>query len=40
MVAITGQVRTTALGKDSFQEADITGITIPITKHNLPGEER
>lgn len=34
MVAITGQVRTTALGKDSFQEADITGITMPITKHN------
>lgn len=35
MVAITGQVRTTALGKDSFQEADITGITMPITKHNF-----
>ena len=34
MVAITGQVRTTALGKDAFQEADITGITMPITKHN------
>lgn len=34
MVAITGQVKTTALGKDSFQEADITGITMPITKHN------
>ncbi|MDO8682693.1 MAG: biosynthetic-type acetolactate synthase large subunit [Armatimonadota bacterium] len=34
MVALTGQVRTTALGKDSFQEADITGITMPITKHN------
>src|SRR5437870_6206077 len=34
MVAITGQVRTTAIGKDAFQEADITGITIPITKHN------
>lgn len=34
MVAVTGQVRTTALGKDSFQEADITGITMPITKHN------
>ena len=34
MLAITGQVRTTALGKDSFQEADITGITLPITKHN------
>ena len=34
MVAITGQVPTGALGKDSFQEADITGITMPITKHN------
>jgi acetolactate synthase-1/2/3 large subunit len=34
LVAITGQVRTTALGKDAFQEADITGITMPITKHN------
>jgi acetolactate synthase-1/2/3 large subunit len=35
MVAITGQVGTTLLGRDSFQEADITGITIPITKHNF-----
>ena len=35
MVALTGQVRTTALGKDSFQEADITGITMPVTKHNF-----
>ncbi|MDE2127662.1 MAG: biosynthetic-type acetolactate synthase large subunit [Armatimonadetes bacterium] len=34
IVAITGQVRTTAIGKDAFQEADITGITMPITKHN------
>ena len=34
MVAITGQVPTFAIGKDSFQEADITGITMPITKHN------
>jgi acetolactate synthase-1/2/3 large subunit len=34
MVAITGQVPTFLLGCDSFQEADITGITIPITKHN------
>ena len=34
MVAITGQVSTALLGKDSFQEVDITGITIPITKHN------
>ena len=35
IVAITGQVRTTVLGKDAFQEADITGITMPITKHNF-----
>jgi len=35
MVAITGQVPTFAIGKDSFQEADITGITMPITKHNF-----
>lgn len=34
MVAITGQVSTGLLGKDSFQEVDITGITMPITKHN------
>ncbi len=34
MVAITGQVVTSGIGKDSFQEADITGITMPITKHN------
>ncbi len=34
MVAITGQVATNLLGKDSFQEVDITGITMPITKHN------
>ena len=34
MVAITGQVTSGAIGKDSFQEADITGITMPITKHN------
>jgi len=35
MVAITGQAKTTALGKDAFQEADTTGITMPITKHNF-----
>lgn len=35
MVAITGQVATSLLGKDSFQEVDITGITMPITKHNF-----
>lgn len=34
MVCITGNVSTDLLGKDSFQEADITGITIPITKNN------
>jgi len=34
MVAITGNVPTTMIGKDSFQEINITGITIPITKHN------
>ncbi len=34
MVAITGQVPVSMLGKDSFQEVDITGITLPITKHN------
>lgn len=34
IVAITGQVPRNLLGKDSFQEVDITGITIPITKHN------
>ncbi len=34
VVAITGNVGTSLLGKDSFQEADITGITAPITKHN------
>ena len=34
MVAITGQVATSLLGRDSFQEADITGITMPISKHN------
>ncbi len=35
MVAITGQVPTGLLGKDSFQEVDITGITMPVTKHNF-----
>ncbi|QBI19036.1 acetolactate synthase large subunit [Egibacter rhizosphaerae] len=34
VVAITGQVPTGAVGGDAFQEADITGITMPITKHN------
>ncbi|MHB9090181.1 MAG: biosynthetic-type acetolactate synthase large subunit, partial [Chloroflexota bacterium] len=34
VVALTGQVPTSQIGKDSFQEIDITGITLPITKHN------
>ncbi|HNX64778.1 MAG TPA: biosynthetic-type acetolactate synthase large subunit [Oscillospiraceae bacterium] len=34
LVAITGNVATNLLGLDSFQEVDITGITMPITKHN------
>ena len=34
IVAITGQVPTPMIGNDSFQEADVTGITRPITKHN------
>jgi acetolactate synthase-1/2/3 large subunit len=34
IVAITGQVPTPMIGNDAFQEADITGITLPITKHN------
>jgi acetolactate synthase I/II/III large subunit len=33
-VAITGQVATSIIGNDAFQEADITGITRPVTKHN------
>ncbi|MHB0998304.1 MAG: biosynthetic-type acetolactate synthase large subunit [Armatimonadota bacterium] len=35
MVAITGQVATFKLGTDAFQEADITGVTMPIVKHNI-----
>ncbi|MGB8226610.1 MAG: biosynthetic-type acetolactate synthase large subunit [Sedimentisphaerales bacterium] len=35
IVAITGQVRTDLIGNDAFQEADTTGITRPITKHNV-----
>ena len=34
MVCITGQVATTAIGSDAFQEADVVGITRPVTKHN------
>ena len=35
IVAITGQVSTNLIGTDGFQEADISGITIPVTKHNF-----
>jgi|HubBroStandDraft_1064217.scaffolds.fasta_scaffold17598_3 acetolactate synthase-1/2/3 large subunit len=35
IVAITGQVPSSLIGTDGFQEADISGITIPITKHNF-----
>ncbi|MDD4568735.1 MAG: biosynthetic-type acetolactate synthase large subunit [Tepidanaerobacteraceae bacterium] len=35
MVAFTGQVSLDLLGKDSFQEVDITGVTLPITKHSF-----
>ena len=35
LVAISGQVRTDLIGNDAFQEADTTGITRPITKHNV-----
>jgi acetolactate synthase-1/2/3 large subunit len=34
LVCITGQVRTTLIGTDAFQECDITGITMPIVKHS------
>lgn len=35
MVAITGQVATTVIGTDAFQEADIMGATIPLVKHSM-----
>lgn len=35
VVALTGQVPTSLLGNDAFQESDITGITLPVTKHNF-----
>src|SRR4051812_29515117 len=35
MVAVTGQVGASAIGTDAFQEADIRGITMPVTKHNF-----
>jgi acetolactate synthase-1/2/3 large subunit len=34
IVCITGQVNTNAIGSDAFQETDVTGVTLPITKHN------
>src|SRR5581483_9529332 len=34
MVCITGQVSSKFIGSDAFQETDITGVTLPITKHN------
>ncbi len=34
MVAITGQVPTSLLGRDGFQEADVQGVSLPVTKHN------
>ena len=44
IVAITGQVASASIGTDAFQEADIRGITMPITKHNYlvtdPAESR
>jgi acetolactate synthase I/II/III large subunit len=42
ILAITGQVASTAIGSDAFQEADVTGITMPVTKHNelVPTAER
>jgi len=35
IVCITGQIQSHLLGKDAFQEIDVTGITLPITKHNF-----
>lgn len=34
IVCITGQVPTSAIGTDAFQETDVTGVTLPVTKHN------
>lgn len=39
LVVFTGQVPRTLLGKDSFQEVDITGISLPVTKHNYLVED-
>ncbi|MBX3084853.1 MAG: biosynthetic-type acetolactate synthase large subunit [Anaerolineae bacterium] len=35
IVVITGQVATSVLGSDAFQECDVTGVTLPVTKHNF-----
>jgi acetolactate synthase-1/2/3 large subunit len=35
LVAFTGQVRSSLIGNDAFQEADVTGVTRPVTKHNF-----
>ncbi len=35
LIAVTGNVATSMIGRDSFQEVDITGVTVPITKHNF-----
>ncbi|MCD6364294.1 MAG: acetolactate synthase large subunit, partial [Planctomycetes bacterium] len=35
LVAFTGQVRSELIGNDAFQEADVTGVTRPVTKHNF-----
>ncbi|HUN23163.1 MAG TPA: biosynthetic-type acetolactate synthase large subunit [Anaerolineales bacterium] len=35
MVAVTGQVNSHLIGSDAFQETDVTGITLPVTKHNF-----
>src|SRR5487761_2183214 len=35
IVCITGQVSSKVLGTDAFQEVDITGVTLPVTKHNM-----
>lgn len=35
LVAITGQVGSSGIGRDAFQEADVVGITLPVTKHNF-----
>src|ERR1700744_4686976 len=35
MVCVTGQVSSKVLGTDAFQEVDITGVTLPVTKHNF-----